>query len=72
MIPRRYAWMLRDEGVCFDTNYGFGHGCRLCSALERPTPRMQKRALPSHLAAHRREKVTSEPRQPELLEDVAE
>lgn len=58
MIPRRYAWLMRDTQTMADADLGRGHACRICRVTERGETRLRAADLNAHLAAHRREKLT--------------
>ncbi len=65
MIPRRYVWLLRDEGTCFEHVSILGGNCKVCAALERGSGHPWSCWYPRtyqarHLAAHRAEKITAD------------
>ncbi len=60
MIPKRYAWLLRDTATCFDADLGRGHACRVCRALGRGETALRPTQLDAHVGSHRREKVSQD------------
>jgi len=58
MIPRRYAWLLRDPETMCDADLGHGHACRVCRATGRGETRLPATAVHAHWVGHRAEKLT--------------
>ena len=61
MIPRRFAWLLRDPETMADADLGRGHACRICRATGRGETAIRPgRDLVQHWRGHRAEKLTDE------------
>lgn len=65
MIPQRFTHLLRNT----ETAYDILGGCKICDSTERGTIRLPAPEHETHLAYHRRETVTREPRRTDFLEE---